>query len=108
VYDAQGEYGKALEWYLKDLVISEKVLGKDHPDTATAYHNIAWVYYTQDKYKEALEEFLKVYRIRFRKFGEAHQFTKKTRNDMETVYQKTRNPKPFPEWLAEAMRSHDA
>ncbi len=39
-----GEYEKALEWYDRALKIREKVLGKEHPDTAITYHNIALVY----------------------------------------------------------------
>jgi len=39
VYDDQGDYTKALEWYHKALTIQEKVLGKEHLDTATTYTN---------------------------------------------------------------------
>jgi tetratricopeptide (TPR) repeat protein len=104
VYTSQGDYEKALEWYLKDLAISEKVLGKEHPNMATAYHNIAMVYKSQGKYAKALSEFLKAYRIIVRTFGEAHPHAKTFRNNMEIAYQETANPKPFSEWLAEAMR----
>ncbi|MDR2637836.1 MAG: tetratricopeptide repeat protein, partial [Zoogloeaceae bacterium] len=41
----QGDYSKALEWYRKALDISEKVLGKEHPDMAVIYYNIGSVYY---------------------------------------------------------------
>jgi tetratricopeptide (TPR) repeat protein len=108
VFDDQGDYGKALEGYRKALGIVEKVLGKDHPSTATIYNNIAGGYYKQGQYAEALEELLKAYRIRIRKLGEAHPDTQNTRRGMERVYPKTRNPKPFPEWLADALRRPDA
>ncbi|MDR2031806.1 MAG: tetratricopeptide repeat protein, partial [Azoarcus sp.] len=104
VYYKQGKYAEALEGYRKALGIFEKVLGKAHPLTATSYNNIAWVYDKQGQYAEALEEFLKAYRVFVRKLGEAHPYTQSTRGNMETVYPETRNPKPFPEWLAEALR----
>jgi tetratricopeptide (TPR) repeat protein len=43
-YENQDDYQEALKWYEKALVIQEKVLGKDHPDTAETYNNIAFVY----------------------------------------------------------------
>ena len=47
VYRSQGDYDKALLWYEKALEISEKVLGKNHPSTATIYNNIALIYRNQ-------------------------------------------------------------
>ena len=47
VYQEQGDYEKALEYYEKDLEISERVLGSDHPSTATTYNNMAGVYKEQ-------------------------------------------------------------
>jgi tetratricopeptide (TPR) repeat protein len=63
-FDGSGQYGEALEWYNKALTIREKVLGKEHPDTATTYNNIANVYYSQGKYEEALEWYNKALTIR--------------------------------------------
>jgi len=42
-----------LEYYQKALAIREKVLGLEHPDTATSYNNIAILYYTMQKHQEA-------------------------------------------------------
>jgi tetratricopeptide (TPR) repeat protein len=47
VYDNQGDYSKALEWYIRALAGLEKSLGKDHPDTLTTINNMAWVYATK-------------------------------------------------------------
>lgn len=44
VYYAQGNYEKALEYLEKALTNSEKVLGREHPDAAAMYHNIALMY----------------------------------------------------------------
>jgi hypothetical protein len=40
VFDNQGEYGKALEWYQRALDGSEKTLGMDHPDTLGTVNNM--------------------------------------------------------------------
>jgi tetratricopeptide (TPR) repeat protein len=40
VYASQGDYPKALEYYLKALAILENKLGKDHPYTQTVWNNI--------------------------------------------------------------------
>jgi tetratricopeptide (TPR) repeat protein len=85
------------------LAIREKVLGKEHPDTATTYNNIAGVYRAQSQYEEALEWYRKAYRIYIQVLGETHPYTQRTRGNMEAAYQKTRNAKPFSEWLAGAM-----
>jgi tetratricopeptide (TPR) repeat protein len=43
-----GEYDEALDYYTKALKIDEKVLGKNHPYTATTYNNIAVLYKIQN------------------------------------------------------------
>ena len=55
VYEHQGDYEKALEYYWKALEIRERVLGTDHPDTAATYNNMASVFYAQGDYEKALE-----------------------------------------------------
>ena len=54
-YYKKGKYDKALEYYYKALKIDEKVLGKEHPNTAGSYNNIGNVYDKQGKYNKALE-----------------------------------------------------
>ena len=44
VYQDQGGYGRAEEYYRKALKVMEKILGQDHPDTATTYNNLAGLY----------------------------------------------------------------
>jgi len=46
-------------WHLRTLTIREKVLGKEHPNTAKTYNNIATVYYHQDEYNIAMEWYKK-------------------------------------------------
>jgi hypothetical protein len=40
-YNELADYKQALDWIEKALSIYEKVLGNEHPDTATTYNNIA-------------------------------------------------------------------
>ena len=71
VYDGQGEYKKALEYYLKSLDIYKSVYGEDnHPSVATSYNNIGLVYKNQGEYKNALEYYLKSLDIHKSVYGE--------------------------------------
>lgn len=57
MFQEQGKNEDALEWYGKALTIREKVLGFEHPDTASMYNNIATVYLNQKDYDSALDLF---------------------------------------------------
>ncbi|QNU68298.1 tetratricopeptide repeat protein [Ruminiclostridium herbifermentans] len=86
IYHHQGEYSKALEWYNKDLAIFEKVLGKEHPDTATTYNNIAGVYEAQGEYGKAIEWYQKALYICEKVLGKEHPSTATTYNNIAGVY----------------------
>ena len=79
----QGEYDKALEYYEKSREIQEKVLGKDHPSTATTYNNMALVYCAQGEYDKSLEYYEKALKILTVKLGEEHPYTKTVRENIE-------------------------
>jgi CHAT domain-containing protein len=51
--NAQGKYREAEDGYLKSLAIFRKVLGEEHPDTATSYNHVANTLHAQGKYKAA-------------------------------------------------------
>jgi len=86
VYSNQGEYAKALKWHYKSLVIKEKVLGLEHPSTATAYNNIALVYSRQGEYANALEWHYKSLVIKEKVLGLEHPSTATTYNNIALVY----------------------
>ena len=44
-----------IEYYAKALLIREKVLGKDHPNTSTTYNNMADVYEKKGDHSAAQE-----------------------------------------------------
>jgi tetratricopeptide (TPR) repeat protein len=98
VYNYQGDYPKALEWYHKTLKIYKKVLPKEHPDTATTYNNIAFVYYKQRDYHKALEWYLLSFKIRKNKLGMKHPDTINTFNDMSETYKSSGNKTDFDKW----------
>eukprot|EP00557_Chaetoceros_sp_GSL56_P001646 CAMPEP_0176503402 /NCGR_PEP_ID=MMETSP0200_2-20121128/15343_1 /TAXON_ID=947934 /ORGANISM="Chaetoceros sp., Strain GSL56" /LENGTH=762 /DNA_ID=CAMNT_0017902689 /DNA_START=2361 /DNA_END=4649 /DNA_ORIENTATION=- len=59
VYDNQGEYDNALEYYERAHSIKNKVLGPDHPDLATTYNNMGSIYENQGDYQKALDYYEK-------------------------------------------------
>jgi tetratricopeptide (TPR) repeat protein len=76
VYDNKAEYDKALEYYQKDLAISLKQLGPDHPDVAMSYNNIAFVYKAKKDLPKAKEYWEKAYAICLKNLGPNHPDTK--------------------------------
>jgi tetratricopeptide (TPR) repeat protein len=48
-----GAYEKAEPLYLKALKIHQKVLGEEHPSTATSYNNLAELYKSMGTYEKA-------------------------------------------------------
>ena len=53
LYEAMGRYAEAEPLYKRSLEISEKRLGRDHPDVATSLNNLAALYRTMGRYAEA-------------------------------------------------------
>ena len=85
-YYQQGNYAQALEFYNKALAIRLKVLGENHPDTATSYNNIGIVYDSQGNYAKALEYHNKALEIRLNVLGENHHYTATSYNNFGAVY----------------------
>jgi tetratricopeptide (TPR) repeat protein len=98
-----GNYSQALEWYQKAMAIHEKVLGKEHPDTATTYNNIASVYYSQGDYAKSSEWDQKVLLIREKVLGKEHPGTATTYNNIAGVYAHQGNYPEALEWYQKAL-----
>jgi tetratricopeptide (TPR) repeat protein len=63
LYYEQGKYVEAELLYKRALAISEKALGKDHPEVATVLENMAVLYekiWKKDKAKELAERVKKI------------------------------------------------
>ena len=106
MYKAQGEYGKAEELYEKSLRIRERVLGEDHPDTATSYNNFAGVYYAQRKHQKAMTHYLKAYIILLVRLGTDHPNTRVVLENMRIAYYKWNPEGDFNQWLEEKMKEY--
>ena len=101
--DYLGNYAQALSWDQKALAISEKVLGTEHPDTATIYNNIGEVYRAQGSYPLALEWYRKALAIREKAPDTDHPNTATTYNNIALVY-KAQGDYPLAlEWYRKAL-----
>ena len=87
VYQVQGDYTKALEYYQKALDIRIKTLGTGHPETGTTYNNIAGVYQDQGDYTKALEYYQRALDISIKALGTEHPSTGTTYNNIAGIYQ---------------------
>eukprot|EP01022_Parablepharisma_sp_SALTPOND_P013505 TRINITY_DN1811_c0_g1_i8.p2 TRINITY_DN1811_c0_g1~~TRINITY_DN1811_c0_g1_i8.p2 ORF type:complete len:145 (-),score=15.17 TRINITY_DN1811_c0_g1_i8:228-662(-) len=97
-----GDCKKALEYHLKSMNIIEKVLGVEHPDTATSYNNIGFVYDNMGDYKKALEYYLKSVNIREKVLGVEHPGTATSYSNIGLVYENMRDYKKALEFMNKA------
>ena len=67
-----GKFEKAEPLYQKSLAIYEKLLGEEHPNTATSYNNLAHFYYNTDDIKRAYDYMKKAVEIREKVLPENH------------------------------------
>jgi tetratricopeptide (TPR) repeat protein len=86
VFDNQGEYGKALEWYQRALDGKEKTLGKDHPSTLDTVNNMALVFSNQGEYGKALEWYQRALDGKEKTLGKDHPSTLQTVHNMALVF----------------------
>src|SRR5436309_1468205 len=68
----QGNYAQAVLLGKQALAIREKVLGLDHPDTATSLNNLAEVYSSMGEYAKALPLHQRALAIREKVLGPDH------------------------------------
>ena len=60
-------------------------MGKEHPETAATYNNIAGVYYSQGAYQKTLEWYEKALAIREKVLGKEHPDTVETRCNIADI-----------------------
>ena len=78
----QGAYDKALPLYQRALQIVEKVLGPEHPRTATSLNNLALQYKTLGAYDQALPLYQRALAIREKALGPEHPDTAVSLNNL--------------------------
>lgn len=67
------------------MAIREKMLGTEHPDTATSYNNIGVTYYKQGDTDKALEYLGKTLAIYKEKLGDNHPYTHQTQENIDYI-----------------------
>ena len=78
VYNSQGHYERALEYYQQSLDIKIKVVGHDHESVAGSLFNLALVYEKKEEWEKAVDCYQQVYDIESKIFGQDHTQVKET------------------------------
>ncbi|MDR3324102.1 MAG: tetratricopeptide repeat protein [Zoogloeaceae bacterium] len=102
VFNAHGDYLKALEWHHKAIQIQEATFGKKHRETAASYNYVAVVYYNQGDYARALEWHQKALSADARTIG-AHPDTANIYNNLATLHARQGNYAKELEWFQKAL-----
>ena len=98
-----GNYPQALDWFFKALPIHESVFGKNHPDTASTYNNIASAYNDLGDYSKALDWHFKALPIRESVLGKNHPSTAASYNNIASVYNHLGDYSKALEWYFKAL-----
>ena len=102
-YREGGQYQNALEEYRQVLALREKVLGPEHPDTASTYNNIAIVCNRLGEYGTALEWSQKALAIQESTLGTEHLDTAETYNTIADTYTYQGQYAEALEWCEKAL-----
>ena len=78
-------YAMAEPLYDEALSITRRVLGADHPDTASSLNNLAELYRSQGRYSEAVPLYKEAVEIVERVLGAEHPNTKIMRGNYEVL-----------------------
>ncbi len=81
------DFDKSHVYLNKALQIREKVLGAEHPDTATSLNNLATLYDEQGKYEQAEPLHLRALEIYEKILGAEHPDTATSLNDLAGLYE---------------------
>lgn len=82
VLKAQGQYAEAQTYYAQALAILERVLGPDHPHTATILHNLGLLLHDQGQYAQAQHYHEQAVAIVERVLGPDHPATRVIRGNL--------------------------
>lgn len=103
ICNSLGNYHLSLEYEKKAVEIREKVLGKEHPDTAMSYNNIGLIFGDLGRYEEALEWAKKALEIREKVLGKEHLDTAMSYNNIGASLEKLGRYKEALEWLKKSL-----
>jgi CHAT domain-containing protein/Tfp pilus assembly protein PilF len=82
-----GKYAEAVLMQQTAVDLAEKILGPDHPDTATIVGNLAWVYKSQGQYSKAEPLYLRALAIKEKALGPEHPLTARALNNLAELYE---------------------
>lgn len=86
LYENLGRFNEAVKNTKHSSAIKERVLGLEHPDTATSYNNLAGLYDSQGKYEESEQLYKKALDIYERALGLEHPDTALSYNNLASLY----------------------
>jgi len=86
VYTNLGLYSEAEPLLTKAVETSRQVLGKDHPDTLTAFNDLANLYWYQNRFAEAEPLYLELVETRGRLLGDEDPATLRAQFDLASLY----------------------
>jgi tetratricopeptide (TPR) repeat protein len=89
LYRATGAYAKAKPLCQRALVINEKVLGPEHPETATSLNNLAGLYDATGAYAVAEPLYRRALAIREKALGPEHPDTANSLSNLADLYRVT-------------------
>lgn len=104
VYDSQGDYQKAEEYYQKVLEIRLNILGENHTETAISYNNLGNSYHSLGDYQKAKEYYQKALQIRLNILGENHPDTAISYSNLGNVCYSERDYKKAEELYLKALQ----
>ena len=83
----QGYYAEARPFFERIRAIRERVLGAEHPATATSLNNLAALYQSQGHYDDARPLYERALALRERVLGAEHPDTASSLNNLAGLYQ---------------------
>ena len=86
LYHSKGEYFKAEPLLEKALIILQRILGDEHPDTIKCYNNLAGLYESKGEYFKAEPLLEKALVILKRVLGDEHPTTITSYNNLAVLY----------------------
>ena len=96
------KFNKALSVSERLISLREKIFGSKHPDTATSYNDIGFVYENLGDYDKAMKFYKKALEIRKKILGLQHPSTARSYNNIGVVYTRLNNYHKALEYLFKA------
>eukprot|EP01031_Cornospumella_fuschlensis_P034758 gene34758-42088_t len=106
VFKETGKLREAEDLYRSGLQGREKALGRDHPETLTAAHNLALILEAQRKFSDAEELFRSTIEARQRVFGKTHPATCSTAYCLGDMLRKLGRKPEAVDWIEFALQGY--